>query len=85
MVRMDELYKNNLKGKKLVVDKATTPHQVRDPNIVQTKGNPGKVASNFQKGRQCSCCKRVGHTIRKCPKATILDTGNQRDMVCKIH
>ena len=82
---MDELYKNNLKGKKLVVDRATTPHQVRDPNIVQTKGNRSKVASNFQKGIWCSRCKRVGHTIWKCPEVTIPHTGYRRDMVCKIH
>ncbi|RVW21389.1 hypothetical protein CK203_106920 [Vitis vinifera] len=51
---------------------ATGTNQVRDPNIVKTKGNPGKVAMNVQKGRRCSRCKRVGHTIRKCPEATIL-------------
>ena len=62
-VRMEELYKSNLKGKKSTIDEATNPHQVRDPNIVKTKGNLGKVASNFQNGRWCSCCKRVGHTI----------------------
>ena len=62
-VRMEELYKSNLKGKKVAADGATSPHQVRDPNILKTKGNPSKVASNFQKGRLCSCCKRVGHTI----------------------
>ena len=84
MVRMEELYKSNLKGKKLAADEATSPHQVHDPNIVKTKGNLGKVASNFQNGRWCSCCKRVGHTIRKCLEATIPHTGNQRDMVCKI-
>ncbi|KAL6335332.1 hypothetical protein AAG906_029575 [Vitis piasezkii] len=56
---MEEFYKSNLKWKKLAVDGATSPHQVRDPNIVKTKGNPDKVASNFQKGRQCSRCKRI--------------------------
>ncbi|RVW50102.1 hypothetical protein CK203_104771 [Vitis vinifera] len=79
-VRMEELYKNNLKLKKLAADGATSPHQVRDPNIVNTKGNPDKVASKFQNGRRCSRCKIVGHTIQKCPKATIPHTGNQRDM-----
>ena len=83
-VRMEELYKNNLKLKKLATDGATSPHQVRDPNIVKTKGNPDKVASKFQNGRRCSRCKIVGHTIQKCPKATIPHTGNQCDMVCKI-
>ena len=81
---MDELHKNNLKGKKLATNGATSPHRVRDPNIVKIKGNRSTVASNFQKGRWCSRCKRVGHTIRKCLEATIPHTGNQRDMVCKI-
>ncbi|KAL6311958.1 hypothetical protein AAG906_007446 [Vitis piasezkii] len=66
--RMEELYNYNLKGKKIAADGATGTNQVRDPNIVKTKGNPGKVAMNVQKGRRCSRCKRVGHTIRKCPK-----------------
>ncbi|RVW18027.1 Protein FAR1-related sequence 5 [Vitis vinifera] len=70
-VRMEELYNYNLKGKKIASDGATGTNQVRDPNIVKTKGNPGKVAMNVQKGRRCSRCKRVGHTIRKCPQATI--------------
>ena len=81
---MEEFYKSNLKWKKLAVDGATSPHQVRDPNIVKTKGNPDKVASKFQNGRRCSRCKRVCHIIWKCPEATIPHTGNQRDMVCKI-
>ncbi|KAL6316104.1 hypothetical protein AAG906_015934 [Vitis piasezkii] len=68
---MEELYNYNLKGKKIAADGATGTNQVRDPNIVKTKGNPGKVAMNVQKGRRCSHCKRVGHTIRKCPEATI--------------
>ncbi|KAL6345067.1 hypothetical protein AAG906_013550 [Vitis piasezkii] len=58
-VTKEELYKSNLNGKKLAVDGATSPHQVRDPNIVKTKRNPGKVASNFQKRRRCSRCKRA--------------------------
>ncbi|XP_059591593.1 protein FAR1-RELATED SEQUENCE 5-like [Vitis vinifera] len=61
--RMEELYNYNLKGKKIAADGATGTNQVRDPNIVKTKGNPGKVAMNVQKGRRCSRCKRVGHTI----------------------
>ncbi|RVX18438.1 Protein FAR1-related sequence 5 [Vitis vinifera] len=61
--RMEELYNYNLKWKKIAVDGATGTNQVRDPNIVKTKGNPGKVAMNVQKGRRCSRCKRVGHTI----------------------
>ncbi|RVW59745.1 Protein FAR1-related sequence 7 [Vitis vinifera] len=69
--RMEELYNYNLKWKKIAADGATGTNQVRDPNIVKTKGNPGKVAMNVQKGRRCSRCKRVGHTIRKCPEATI--------------
>nr|CAN76863.1 hypothetical protein VITISV_001669 [Vitis vinifera] len=68
---MEELYNYNLKGKKIASNGATGTNEVRDPNIVKTKGNPGKVAMNVQKGRRCSRCKRVGHTIRKCPEATI--------------
>ncbi|KAL6343311.1 hypothetical protein AAG906_022386 [Vitis piasezkii] len=56
--RMEELYNYNLKGKKIASDGATGTNQVRDPNIVKTKGNPGKVAMNVQKGRRCSRCKR---------------------------
>ena len=82
---MEELFKNNLKWKKLATYEATSPHQVRDPNLVKTKGHLGKVASNIQKGRWCSHCKIVGHIVRKCSKATIPHTSNQRDMVCKIH
>ena len=78
MVRMEELYK----GKKVAVDGATSPKQVRDPNIVKTKGNPGKVVTIFQMGRWCSHCKRVGHTIRKCLEARISHTSNQHDKVC---
>ncbi|KAL6311290.1 hypothetical protein AAG906_019580 [Vitis piasezkii] len=69
--RMEELYNYNLKGKKIAADGAIGTNQVCDPNIVKTKGNPGKVAMNVQKGRRCNRCKRVGHTIRKCPEATI--------------
>ena len=43
-VRMEELYKSNLKWKKVAADGATSPHQVCDPNIVKTKGNLSKVA-----------------------------------------
>ena len=48
-VKMEELYNSNLEGKKVAGNGATSPNQVRDPNIVKTKGNPGKVATNFQK------------------------------------
>ena len=82
MMRMEELYNSNLKGKKIAADGATSPKQVHDPNILKSKGNPSKVATNFQKGRWCSCCKRVGHTIRKCPEARIPHIGN--DKVCQI-
>ena len=44
--RMEELYNYNLKGKKIAADGATGTNQVRDPNIVKTKGNPDKVAMN---------------------------------------
>ena len=76
MMRMEELYNSNLKGKKIAADGVTSLKQVHDPNIMKTKGNPSKVATNFQKGRRCSCCKRVGHTIRKCPEARIPHIGN---------
>ncbi|RVW31133.1 hypothetical protein CK203_116367 [Vitis vinifera] len=49
---MEELYNTNLKWKKVAGDGATSPNQVHDPNIVKTKGNLGKVATNFQKGRR---------------------------------
>ena len=74
-----------MNGKILVTHGATTTHHIRDPNIVKTKGNPGKVASHIQKERWCSWCKRVGHTIWKCPQATIPHTSNHGDMVCEIH
>ena len=83
-VRMEELYNSNLKGKKVAGDGATISNQVRDPNIVKTKGNPGKVATNFQRGRQCSRCKRVGHTIRTCTEPRIPQNSHQRQMVCQI-
>ncbi|RVW32320.1 Protein FAR1-related sequence 5 [Vitis vinifera] len=47
--RMEELYNYNLKGKKIAADGATGTNQVRDPNIVKTKGNPGKVAMMFKR------------------------------------
>ena len=80
---MEELCNSNLKGKKVATDGATSPNQVHDPNIVKTKGNPGKVATNFQKGRQYSCCNRVGHTLRKCPEARIPHTSNYVSYFCK--
>ena len=81
-MRMEELYNINLKWKKVARNGATSPNQVRDPNIVKTKGNPGKVATNFQKWRQCSRRKRVGHTIRTCTEPRISQNGHQREMVC---
>ena len=81
---MEELYNSNLKWKKLEAKGAISPNQVRDPNIVKTKGNLGKVAKNFQKGRWCSHCKRVGHTIRTCAEARIPQTSHQCAMVCQI-
>ena len=53
-MKIEEPFNNTLKGKKLAPDGAISPHQVRDPNIVKTKGNPGKVASHIQKERWCS-------------------------------
>ena len=81
---MEELYNSNLKGKKVAADGAISPNQVRDPNIVKTKGNPGKLATNFQKGRQCSRCKRVGHTIQTCTEPRIPQNSHQCQMGCQI-
>ena len=53
-MKMEELFNNNFKDKKLAADRATSLYQVRDPNIVKTKGNPSKVASHIQKERWCS-------------------------------
>ncbi|RVX07463.1 Protein FAR1-related sequence 5 [Vitis vinifera] len=44
-VRMEELYNSNLKGKKVAGDGAVIRNQVRDPNIVKIKGNPGKESN----------------------------------------
>ncbi|KAL6323825.1 hypothetical protein AAG906_003446 [Vitis piasezkii] len=43
-------------------------HHVRDPIIVKTKGNPGNLKDKFKKPRHCGKCKKVGHTVRKCPE-----------------
>lgn len=83
-IKIQEFCNINLKGKNLATYEAISPHQVCDPNIMKTKRNPGKIASHIKKRRQCSRCKRVGHTIRKCPQSRIPHTINDSDMVCKI-
>ena len=57
-MKIKELCNINLKGKNLGIDGAIGHHQVCDPSIVKTKGNPSKVVSHIQKRRQCSRCKR---------------------------
>ena len=54
IVKIEEPFNNTLKGKKLEPDGAISPHQVRDPNIVKSKGNLDKVASHIKKGRLCN-------------------------------
>ena len=73
-----------MKRKNLVTHGATTIHHVHDPNIVKIKGNPSKVRTHLQKGRRCNQSKKVGHTIRKCPQATIPHTINHGDMVLRF-
>ena len=48
-VRMEELYNSNLNGKKVAGDGATSPNQVRDPNIVKTKEIQAKLQQMFKK------------------------------------
>ena len=45
-----------------------TKHHVRDPIIVKTKGNLGTLKDKFKKPRHCGYCKKVGHSVRKCPE-----------------
>ena len=73
-----------MNGKILVTHGATTTHHIRDPNIVKTKGNRGKVGHICKKEDGVIDVKKVGHTIWKYPQATIPHTINHGDMVYKI-
>ena len=69
-------------------DLKATKHHVRDPIIVKAKGNPGNLKDKFKKPRHCGKCKKVGHTVRKCPEfvnthnAFINIEDSIEDMVC---
>ena len=58
MMKIEEPFYNNLKVENLTTHGATTTYHVCDPNIVKTKGNPGKFGTQIQKGRKCSQCKK---------------------------
>ncbi|XP_057432376.1 protein FAR1-RELATED SEQUENCE 7-like [Lotus japonicus] len=45
----------------------STMFDVGYPTVVKTRG-PLQKKQNAKKKRHCSNCKRVGHTIRKCPR-----------------
>ncbi|RVW26055.1 hypothetical protein CK203_108892 [Vitis vinifera] len=65
--QMEELCKNSVEESERE-DLKATKHHVRDPIIVKTKGNPGNLKDKFKKPRHCGKCKKVGHTVRKCPE-----------------
>ena len=73
--RMEELYNSSKEvvedGIRTVSNKANL--YVRDPAIVNTKGNHGSTSNshNHVKVRRCSSCKNVGHTRRTCPSTHI--------------
>ena len=65
--QMEELCKNLAKeGER--EDLKATEHHVRDPNIVKIKSNLGTLKEKFKKPRHCGKCKKIGHTVRKCPE-----------------
>ncbi|XP_015944684.1 protein FAR1-RELATED SEQUENCE 5-like [Arachis duranensis] len=45
----------------------STANLVGDPSVVKTKGAP-RQTTKTAKARKCSHCKRIGHTVRRCPK-----------------
>ncbi|RVW25439.1 Protein FAR1-related sequence 5 [Vitis vinifera] len=65
--QMEELCKNSAKESERE-DLKATKHHVRDPIIVKTKGNLGTLKDKFKKPRHCGYCKKVGHSVRKCPE-----------------
>ena len=85
--QMEELCKNSVEESERE-DLKATKHHVRDPIIVKTKGNPGNLKDKFKKPRHCGKCKKVGHTVRKCPEfvnthnAFINIEDSIEDMVC---
>ena len=83
-MKVEELCNINLYGENLATNGGISPHEVHDPNIVKTKGNPSKIGSYIQKNIWCSQCKKVGYTIRKCPQSRIPHNINDSNMVCKI-
>ena len=64
---MEELCKNSVEEGEWE-DLKPTKHHVQDPNIVKTKDNPGTLKDKCKKPRHCEKCKKIGHTIQKCPK-----------------
>ena len=85
--QMEELCKNSVEESERE-DLKATKHHVRDPIIVKTKGNPGNLKDKFKKPRHCGKCKKVRHTVRKCPEfvnthnAFINIEDSIEDMVC---
>ncbi|XP_028086514.1 protein FAR1-RELATED SEQUENCE 5-like [Camellia sinensis] len=66
--RMKELYERNLNSGNGDKGKHSFPRQfgVEDPDVVKTKGNPGRASSNCRRPRKCGNCKCIGHTKRTC-------------------